>query len=553
MKILLALFKSLRWMAPAVITSLLIAGLAPVNPAQTASLNPAEYFAYTYSISMSKLYVQPGEIFYAAVTGEATCIKDAPVHPTEAYIRGRIVARHLETDTSYTLNSSYSLTISPVPSAEGDTITASQDLPLYFPWDSAIGEYEISGELIEARFKTGGLWIDATSHFPRTQSMGNIFYGIPEPVPPSPEPPPATTTPDETPVQPPPAPTTSQPEPEPEPEPVPEPEPLPEPGPEPEPEPVDPAEPATPAIPEGSKLITGYLNQGGKLGAQLVIASTDEMATLEFEPVCSLTGSGGEPLVWIMLESKTEIPEPGNFNRQTGSAYEILPEFSRFSPFGTLTIQYRDSQVPAGLNEAELVMARWEYSDEKWIVIDSCQVDTIRNTVKATVYEAGTYTILAPVSPPEFAVTNLKIYPAEAACGEMVTIQCTITNTGTIAGYYELVLQLNGQLQQVKRISLGGGTSQVVNFGIVRHSAGDISVDINGAKGSYKVTSDEYSSTYTPTAKPAPAPEEPVFYWVWAIYGLNAVLLVVVLFLGRKWMARQWLILKARLLNRNND
>jgi len=549
MKIQTRLLEFLRFIGPAVVASLLIAGFAPAHTVHAASLDPAEYFAYTYSISMSRLYVQRGEIFYASVTGEATCIKDAPVHPTEAYIRGRIIARHLETGTNYTLNSSYSLTISPVPSAEGDTVTASQDLPLYFPWDCAAGQYEISGELIEARFKTGGLWFDATSYFPQTQNMGNAFYAVPEPVPPSPEPPPVTTTSHQTPVQPPPATTTSQPEPEPEPEPEPGPGPVPEPGPEPEPQ--DPAEPVVPAIPQGSTRITGFINREGQLGTAFAVNSADEMATLGFEPGCVLAGYQGEPLVWLMLAGKADIPEPGNLNRQAGSAYEILPEFSRFNPSGTLIIGYHDSQVPAGMNEAELVMARWEGPVKRWIVIESCQVDIDRNTVQATVDEAGTYAILAPVSPPDFAVTNLKIYPAEAARGEMVTIQCTVTNTGTIAGYYELVLQLNGQLQQVKRISLGGGASQVVNFGIVRYSAGSIGVDINGVKGGYKITSDEYSSTYTPTTNPASPPAEPVFYWVWAVYGLNAVLLIVVVFLSRQWIARRLFKIRAKVSHRN--
>jgi len=548
MKIPAILLQFLRFTGPAIITSLLIAGFTPACPSQAASLNPADYFAYTYSISMSKYYVQRGEIFYATVTGEATCIKDAPLHPTEAYIKGRIIARHIETQTQYTLNSSYSLTISPVPSVEGDSITASQELPLYFPWDSLAGEYEISGELIEARFKAGGLWFDATGYFPQTQSMGNAFYAIPEPVPPSPQPPPATTTSDETPVQPPPAPTTSLPEPGPEPEPSPEPEPVPEPPPEPEPEP---AGPSIPVIPQGSTRITGYLNQEGQLGTVLVMSSPDEMAALEFEPGCSMAGSDGDALVWLMLAGKTEIPDPADLNRQAGSAYEILPGFSRFNPFGTLSIRYHDSQVPPGMNEAELMMARWDNPGQEWIIIDSCLVDTDSNTVRTTISEAGIYAILAPVSPPEFSVTNLKVSPAEAARGEMVTIQCTVTNTGNIAGYYELVLKLNGQLQQVKRISLGGGGSQVVNFGIVRYSTGIIDVNINGAVASYRITSDEYSSTYTPSTKPSSGPDEPVFYWIWVVYVLNAVLMIVIIFLGRKWIGRQLLRLRTKLLNRD--
>ncbi|MCK9525005.1 MAG: hypothetical protein RBS96_08475 [Dehalococcoidales bacterium] len=79
-----------------------------------------------------------------------------------------------------------------------------QEIALYFPPGSPAGEYEVTAELIEARLKTGGLWFDATSAFPKEKTMGNAFYKVDEPTPAVPT---TTTTPPVTTTAPPVGPT----------------------------------------------------------------------------------------------------------------------------------------------------------------------------------------------------------------------------------------------------------------------------------------------------------------------------------------------------------
>ena len=64
----------------------------PCQTTDAISLDPLDYFSYTYTITFSQNYVQEGDVFYADLEGKATCIKNAPIHPTEVYIRGRVVA-----------------------------------------------------------------------------------------------------------------------------------------------------------------------------------------------------------------------------------------------------------------------------------------------------------------------------------------------------------------------------------------------------------------------------------------------------------------------------
>ncbi len=201
---------------------------------------------------------------------------------------------------------------------------------------------------------------------------------------------------------------------------------------------------------------------------------------------------------------------------------------------------YYQAGVPAGMQEGQLALALWDDDNSAWVELENSRVDAAANTVSAPVYSAGVYAIVAPVSPARFVVSGLSISPVEAACGEMVSISCMVTNSGLSAGYYQVVLELNGQLHEVKRISLAGETSMQVSFGVIRNAPGSYSVEINGLKGSYTVTEEQHSVTYTPTKPPQEYPPENPSYWLWVIYAVNALLLLVVIYLCRHFLARQF-------------
>ncbi|MDX9804025.1 MAG: hypothetical protein RBS96_08480 [Dehalococcoidales bacterium] len=121
----------------------------------------------------------------------------------------------------------------------------------------------------------------------------------------------------------------------------------------------------------------------------------------------------------------------------------------------------------------------------------------------------------------------------------MVSIQCRVTNQGSTAGYYEITLKLNGSIQEVRRISLAGGASRVISFGIIRNSPGVYNVDINGVSGSYQVTGIHAPTTHSTTLPPPPHSEKPVFCRVWVLYAFNGILLVVLILLARHWLVKK--------------
>jgi len=146
-----------------------------------AALSIEEYFQISYDpVGFSKKEVNGSEVFYAMIRGVAVCTQDLPISVGEASITSRVVAENTGTGTRVTLNSSYTVTIKPFPSKAGDRVEISQDVPLQFPDQAEAGEYNVIGELIEAKVKVF-TWIDVSEYFSPSQLMVSIKYTALEP------------------------------------------------------------------------------------------------------------------------------------------------------------------------------------------------------------------------------------------------------------------------------------------------------------------------------------------------------------------------------------
>jgi len=148
-----------------------------VNPLPAVAQSVGEYFQINYDpVSFSKNKIEGSEVFYATIKGRATCTKDLPVPVSGASLTSRIVAEHVVNGTEFTLNSNYTITIEPFPSKEGDTVEINQVVSLQFPAEAESGDYDIIGELIEARVKVVVGSLDVTEFLPQDQLMGSVNY-----------------------------------------------------------------------------------------------------------------------------------------------------------------------------------------------------------------------------------------------------------------------------------------------------------------------------------------------------------------------------------------
>lgn len=169
-----------------------------ISPLPTAAQSAGEYFQIDYDpVSFSQNEIHGSEVFYATIHGSATCTKDLPVSVSEASITSRVVAEHTMNGTVVTLNSSYTVTMKPFPSKEGDTTEINQVVPLQFPARAESGDYNVIGELVEAKVKVAFVWGEVTEYLPHSQLMGSLEYISPGPAPgPLPTPTPIPTPPE---------------------------------------------------------------------------------------------------------------------------------------------------------------------------------------------------------------------------------------------------------------------------------------------------------------------------------------------------------------------
>ena len=94
-----------------------------------------------------------------------------------ASIVSKVVARHKQTGTEIVLNPNYSIRYdSGFPTKKGQTASASAQVPLSFPDGSPAGEYDIIGQILEAKVSVLVITVDVAGYLPPTQLMGTVTY-----------------------------------------------------------------------------------------------------------------------------------------------------------------------------------------------------------------------------------------------------------------------------------------------------------------------------------------------------------------------------------------
>ena len=124
-----------------------------------------------------------------------------------------------------------------------------------------------------------------------------------------------------------------------------------------------------------------------------------------------------------------------------------------------------------------------------------------------------------PKKPAAFFVSDLRLEPLEVQSNEKVTVSVLVNNTGDETGKHEITLTLNGKGEGSKQITLTGGTSDRVDFTIIRELGGNYTVNIGGLSGMFTIKgpepeeelklppSDTKPSTQTPTKPTQPPPQ----------------------------------------------
>jgi len=274
--------------------------------------------------------------------------------------------------------------------------------------------------------------------------------------------------------------------------------------------------------PLGQTSTSGMITPQGLLTTNIVVESSDGRLRLTMDVGTEALTYDGKPISCIGIIKMDAIPPPEGAYL-IGVMYDAIPDRATLSPTSTIRYNYKLDDLPAGVVQERLVIARYDAVSGKWINLDSV-VDTEANTITTMISRFNDFAILgygleAP-PPAAFKISSLKISPTKVESGETVNITLLVNNTGGQTASYQVILKINGVAETSKEVILDAGASQQVSFTALKGAAGTYSVDVNGTTGTFEV------KTVLP-------PSEPFNWWLTAIIAGTVALAASLVFVFR--------------------
>ncbi|MFC1933724.1 hypothetical protein ACFLXX_01055 [Chloroflexota bacterium] len=449
-----------------IIALILALCLIPIHSNTVTAQSLHDYFTVNYSIDISDTDIQEGEVSYATVEATATCHTRLPVKPSEAKFTSRVIAEHQISGAEVVLNSGYTVTISPFPSQEGETIQDTQVVSLEFPAGSQSGSYNLVAELIEAKVKVSIMWFDVKSYLPPYMEIGSVDYNIDRGSASE-----NTTGGSSGGIVPP---------------------------------PTLPTPPTLPALTPGTYDVSNIIRSDGTFIESFQAKSTDDGCRLSVSKGTRGLTPIGSPLSKITIIKKLKPPAPPEYSSLIGPSYDLGPGGASFDPGILLTIAYEEELIPAGVSEEKMGIATRDDESGSWVMLTDSTVNPGLNTISTTVDHFTLFSILAHAHPAIFTVSGLSITPGQVNTGEDINISVIVTNSGDLAGNYRVVLVIDNVIISEREVSVESGDSEEVTFITGRGRAGTYAVGVNGLSGTFTVI--ESSSVPSPSPSPSPAP-----------------------------------------------
>lgn len=113
---------------------------------------------------------------------------------------------------------------------------------------------------------------------------------------------------------------------------------------------------------------------------------------------------------------------------------------------------------------------------KKSAVVAAVLVIAVAVAVAAVASQPARDELYSPDSPAEFTVSNLTVSPQEVQPGGIVTVTVEVHNAGDEQGTHALKLIVDGQVEQSRSVTLGGGEASSISFPVEREAEGAYSV-----------------------------------------------------------------------------
>jgi phosphodiesterase/alkaline phosphatase D-like protein len=292
-----------------------------------------------------------------------------------------------------------------------------------------------------------------------------------------------------------------------------------------------------------------YINSQGLFNLSTVIKSEDGLLQISIDKGVIAHTSEDATLTSIkIVPLDNSFAAPADY-QLVSLVYEVTPAGATFNPAISLTISYDASKISDNIDIDNLTLAVYNTAKSQWDIIQSV-VNKTDHTVTASIIHFSQYVILGKNTPPptvvptkepaKFAVSSVTSSVATVESGKEVTISATVSNSGGMAGDYQVILKINGTTEAGKTVTLNPGESLTVPFNVVKTTPGKYTVDVNGTSASFTVENPvpTTTATTTPVITTSPPNTNGTSSFVIVFIILGVVVLAAIIFVIAQFVRR---------------
>jgi len=265
----------------------------------------------------------------------------------------------------------------------------------------------------------------------------------------------------------------------------------------------------------------------GTLRESLTLTDPDGHFVIEVGSGSKIVSSDGRPLTRMEVKEVEKFVAPprktvtlSSVYKVTGYIEEVEVPMINFDPSAELTILYDPRDLPENAFAPYIA----NYTEETgWAQLEAPPGSLFEiGKARALIHHASWFGVIAKLSlpppplPAEFRISDLTINPERSQLGNPVIINLNITNTGEVAGSYEMYLIIDGIVRAVKEITLAGQSIETVSFEVSNLAAGKHQVKIAGLTGEFQIVQ-----------AAAALPDETTIGWFFAELSLGIVIITL--------------------------
>jgi hypothetical protein len=265
-----------------------------------------------------------------------------------------------------------------------------------------------------------------------------------------------------------------------------------------------------PVLEIGTTSISGSIGSDGVMTTETKTQSPDGLATLVLpKSTRFLTPDGlpGKNISIVPISTVQQFQPPVNADI-IGMVYNLGPNGATFEPPVILTFTYGDDKLSDDITAKDLKIAFWDETANKWINLETENIDTVNHTITAKISHFSTYSVLGYIpAPAQFTVSAVTISPLSVKTNEPVIVVVTVSNIGGTTGSYTVMLKANGVEEGSQTVLLDGGAKAQVEFMLTKDVVNTYILDVNGQSASIMITN---PTANTPTQISASPPSTPI-------------------------------------------